>query len=467
MDSKNFKAPEREISISQLLWKCLRSWRGIIISAVGFALLIGGLQYARNVKSVADGVQVETIEQLQQKLTEKEQRELIDAEKKKKHIKEKEEYQKQSVLMNIDPYNKSVVTLQYYVDTNYKINLSEEISRDNTKDIVEAYNIYIGNRNLIISIDGADKYTVELVSSGASPEAGTFIVFVAGKDKESAEELAEKVNEAIVKYQKVIVDTVGEHDLKLIGQQNSIFVDTELANRQQALDKDISNLYSDLETLTASFTAAQLQILNGETDKGQDDNTAEVKVTVSKKHIVLGGIIGIFFYVMWITLCFIFGKRIKNAEELQEMYMLRILGAVKRDKEQKAGLLQRIDRWIEHLQCDEKWTYEEGLSFAITNIAVCCKKEKIENILLATSLHLDESDKQVVLDLKNGLESRGITVQVGEYLVRNVESLELMGDITNTVFVEKKEHSKYSDIEQELRIGAEQNANILGMIVFE
>lgn len=471
----NNQSEEREISLSDLLWNILRGWRLIIILAIVFAILLTGIRYAKDTKNISSASQKQNIslEELEKTLSKEEQSTLSQAKKLQKQIEEKETYQKDSTLINIDAYEENLVTIQYYIkaDSQY------------ADSLINSYETYINNNGIINEVKNQldysieDSYLGELILAKDSQnndgvqvsieesKSTAFSVIIIGQDAQNADELAEAVKTAIQTYSAKLSNTIGSHDLVLVDQYASIISDETLIEKQSDLQTSINTLRTQLTTLTDGFSDTQKQLLEDEQEEENSTTPSVEKANFSKKYFLLGAFVGIFLACVWITLTYILSKKIKTPEEIRELYAIRIFGNL-RSKDHKKHTTG-IDCWIDSIHYKEQWTLEEQEEQIVANLSVTCKKENIQKIFLTTSLHLPEEDKEQLYALILKLEENGVEVVFGENIIRNVKAFEQMAEIGKIVIVEKTQMTQYQTLEKELILCKEQNADILGCIVIE
>ncbi len=483
--SRNWnRTEEKEIRLKELIWKILYAWRFMILCAVVCALLLTGLKYMKDKSNLAAAAAQNNLSaaDLRENLTSDQESALTQAESVKRQLEEKQDYQAASILMNIDAYAKKVVTLQYYVNTNYTVNLNSAISMDYVDSLIDSYTAYIENKGLNGSV--ADKldwsvdevYIGELIKVGGriksdgdqtntvNSSGKTFTVYITGADDDQIKELADAVEQAIDAYQPILSNTIGAHELTFVDSYESVVTDETLAASQASLQTSITDLETKLGTLTAAFTDVQQKILAKDTTEGKTGTAATATVGISKKYILFGAFIGLFLGCLWIVLRHILSRRIQSSEELQEMYGLRVLGNLTAG-EKKKRFLDGIDRWLDSIRCTETWTIEEQQELILTNIMVTCKKEKIGHVFLTTSVHIDETEDKITKMISEKLKENGIQVTFGENIMRNAGSLEQMAEIGHVVILEKAGTTQYEVLEKELTACSEQGALLLGIIV--
>lgn len=477
-------AEEREINLEELFWKVLYGWRLIILSAIVGMLLLGGYSYIRSRQSVEQTQQKSevSVKELERGLTQEEKKKLRQAEAMMQELDNKETYRENSVLINLDAYHQNRKVLQYYVDTGYTWSFDKENEEDYTDDILKSYTSYVDDQGFLESIKKRikwkkeDEYLGELVASreidnikGTEKQIqkNTFSIYVTGENKEMIDEISEALEASIADYQTVLSEKIGEHELTLVDKYEGSFVNSALADQKNMLNAAILKLETDLDTLTTDFTDIQNQILKGDAEGSESEiETESAKAGISKKYLLLGLIAGIFLSVLWIAMCYVLNKSIKNAEEVQGLYGLRIFGNLNIKTQGKKRVLSGVDHWLEKKQKKAVWSLEEERDLILTNLSVTCKKEKIQRVFFTSALHLSEEDKKEIYFFIEGLEKAGIQTIFEENIIRNASAFEHMSEMENVVFVEKIGETSYEALEKQLILCAEQNAVVLGMIMF-
>lgn len=463
---------EREIHLADLLWKILYSWRFIFVCAVIFAVLLAGGRFWKDRQSASLIKDQPSLGELKESLTEEESESISKAQALQHQITSQKKYQAESIRMNLDAYAIDEVILQYYVDTDYAINLDEEIQKDYGEELVWAYTSFVENNSiqglLGTKLDwGIDSvYIGELLSVKSVDEGNQFTLVVAGADAEQAEELAEQAAALLEEYQSTLADKIGSHKLILLDRCTTVANESALADEKNALDERIAAQQTKLEALTAAFSAAQLQVYQGEDEETDKAEVIAVTPGFSVKYLVLGAFVGIFLSCVWLAICFILNGRIKDVRELQELYGLSIFGSISTEN-QKKRFLTGIDRWLDSLHRKGKWIPEEQQEVLLTNLELACKRENAEKLFVILSAQLSQNDSRLLEALKQKLEKKGIGIVLGKDVLHNAELLEQMAEIGQAVLVEKAEVSSYTEIEQELTLCAQHQINVLGAIGLE
>ena len=120
---------EREINLLDLFWEVLLGWRRIICFGILLAVLIGGMKYYMDIRAYRASQNID-LEEAKSELKKEELEKIEDAKLIKSRINEYERYQQKSALMQIDPYEKHMLELQYYVKSDYIINYTKDRERN-------------------------------------------------------------------------------------------------------------------------------------------------------------------------------------------------------------------------------------------------------------------------------------------------------------------------------------------------
>ena len=470
---------EREIDLIDLLWEIVFAWRKIIIISLLLAILAGGLSYIRNISSVAvtaeDGAE----------LTEEEMEAVSKAWNIRRQLTEKQEYQKNSILMNLNGYQKNCVTLQYYIN---------EGQAEDTTILMESFRNYVTTGAIAEDIkenhaDIPSEYLSELITyptygvdtngnvtfdqrqfAGIDNIRNSLIILnVIGGSVEEADRLADAVEESVESFKEESLKGGMSADMELLHRYESTIVDENLVERQKLLRDSIKALRTELDATTSEFSDLQQQVFAGESIlvEDRDEGTAisqSIKTgSFSKRAIVLGFAIGVVLVCVWEGLKYILNGRVKTEEELQRMYSIRIISTIRPEAESSSRVFGRIDAWLNKLRFKYKGTAEAQLQMTRANILLLCKKENINNICLTS-----DSMEEVVMKegemISEWLKKEGISATYEPNVIYSAAALEHMAEAGNAVIMAKSGYTRYKEFEQELMLCANQAIQMLGVI---
>lgn len=458
---------DREINLIELFWQILLRWRQMICLGIIFAILFAGMRYIRDVKSYQAAQNTNTGEKVE-KLSEDEMQEVTAAKTLITRIEEYESYLETSVLMQINPYKKPVVELQYYVDSDYTFNYTQESQSDYTQDLMSLYYNYIASgkmsHNLIkeanLSVGQADISELLTVSVSGST---IFIKIVCTDVKEMdavAESIKNQLSEKEIELQKV-----GIHELKLLGESKNEIVDNNLIDRKGVISNTISTLNTQLNMLKTNMSELQLDLLNSEIEEVEDVKETGVVPGFNYKYVILGIAFGIFLVCAGVACKMVFSARLQNPEEVRNQYGVYLLGEVS-VQSRKKQFLSIIDDGILAIKNrrKKKLPIEQQIKIVSAKIALSCKQHGIDCIYM-TGSEYENVDETILDTFKQELAVHEIQVKEGGNIFYNSESLKLGTEIGNIIFIEQVGKSFYDEISNELNLAKEQRNYILGVVV--
>ena len=458
---------EREINLIEIFWNILLGWRQIICFGILFAVLIGGIKNFMDIKAYHTLQNID-LEEAKSELEKDELDKIEDAKLIKSRIDEYERYQQKSALMQIDPYEKHVLELQYYVKSDYIINYTEDRERDYTSELTSIYCNYINSGELAQKvIDEADLSITqedfqELLSVLQS--SNTIYITISYADTDKLEAICEELKD-FLQQKEPELQKIGSHSLKLIDESQNVVVDSALIEKKNTIYSNITTLNSQLDALKAAMSSEQQTILELEIEKMSGESEEEEVPSFSIKYLILGAIIGGFLVCLWIVCKMIFTAKLQNPEEVRTLYGVRLFGEVTISGRKKR-FLSVIDDKILALKNrkKKKMTAEQQIKVLSANIALSCKQQDIDCIYI-TGSEYEKMDKTVLDKLKKELSTQNIKVKEGGSISYDAASLQSGVEIGHIVFVEQTGKSIYDEINNEINLVREQHSDILGFVV--
>lgn len=477
---------EREISLVSLFWDILLGWRRLAALGILFAVLVSGLKYSRDDKAYQSVLrQQAAAEQSQEEpeteivLTKEEAEAVENAKGLQRQINTMKTYLQESMLMNLDAYHENALILQFYVDTHYTFNYTQENEENYLDHVVAAYCNYAESGNLAraimseVDLGIEENYVNELISTDRS--AGVFQVFVVADEPEALEQMQSVITAAMASQTGEISEKIGSHTLELLSAQVLVRSDADLVNRQK-LQNDILETYrSRLISAKGSMSEQQLEALGIELKKEQAEEGTEgeegtvqvvpVKPSFGVKYVILGVLVGIFLACVWVALEALFSARLQETEELSGLYGIRLLGELNGEKRKKR-FLPMVDTFILKMKNRNKkqMSREQQQKIICSNLEIACKKDGIDRIYM-TGSELEKIDTKWLSQIAETLRKSGITVCTGENIIYDAGALKEMAKIGQVVFVEQIGVSLYEEVEKELRISRENAVSVIGSIV--
>lgn len=485
MESKN--RYDREVALRDLFWKILLDWKRLIVCAFVFALIAMGLHYikaqdnynlalAEYEKQVAAVEVGDTDAVSEDDFSAEELQQINDAKSLQSMLDRSRSYMQNSLLMNMNAYKENVLILEYYVDSDYKFNYTQDNSVDYTDAVVRAYGNYVTNSKLAqqiveeLSLEYETRYVEELIDVITEDSGSGFSVEIVYPDETVLPDIAAVVKEAMNAQTTDFSKNIGSHSLKLISENITVRTDDELATYQQNYQNMINNYRNQLNSLKNNMTDAQLEVLGTaavEEDAAENEDDAAsvspvepVKPGFRVKYLVLGFLVGIVLSAMWSICQVLFSSKLQNPGEIFEMYGVRLFGTV-----QLAGKKSGIDAFLLKLKnrnC-KQMTAEEQLGMITSNIELMCKNEGLQQIYI-TGSEWEKLDEQLRNTIVAALKEVGIEALSGGNICYDMVSLRKANEVRNVVLLEQAGVSVYREMEQEIRVLGEQGVRVLGCV---
>lgn len=455
---------EREINLIDIFWGILFNWRQILCVGIVFAVLLSGVKYARDIKNYQKEQNV-TEEQGKTELTESEEEQVESAKELMERIEEYEDYLNTSVYMQLNPYEKHVLEMQYFVKSDYTINYTEDRKRDYTEAIMAMYGDYVTSGEMSQKTIKEAKLSVsqaEFSELRSYVQSGTSIkIVIAYPEEEKLGIISESVKAQLEQKEEKFQE-LGSHELILVRESQNVVVDTGLLERKNSIANNIATINTQLNTLKADMTDKQLSLLDSE----QEENIREViKPEFNFIYMILGAFLGAFLMSVWTVCKIFFTVKLQNSEEICTLYKVRLLGEIKIQPKKKYFLSAIDDKLLEiKNRKKKKLSTEQQVKMVSAKIALSCQQNKAECIYM-TGSEYENADVAILDMLKKELIMQGIQVKEGGNIFYDAESLKEGTAVGNLLFVEQKKQSIYSEISNELNLAKEQNNNILGIVV--
>ena len=453
----------REINLAELFWQILLKWRSIICFGVLFAVLLCGMKYMMDTKSYHASQNIDT-KQLENQLTEEERQQVAQANNLSARIKEYETYLETSAWMQIDPYKKPMVELQYYVDSEYTFNYTEESKNDYTSSLMTLYYNYIMSGEMSQNVIDEAKLSISQADLselwGISQVGNSISIKIICPEKDKMEMVADSIKTHLSSKEAEFQD-IGPHKLKLLSDSQNVVVDNNLIDRKNTISNNISTMSAQLKSLKTGMNGQQLLLLQSEENEEEDSEKAGFNL----KFMILGGFFGAFLVCFWVVCKVLFTARLQSSDEIRTLYNLRLLGEIAVPS-QKNHFLSGIDGMLLALKNrkKKKLSMEQQIKIIAANIALSCRQQKIDCIYM-TGSEYENVNADILNLLKKELSSQNVKLKEGGSIYYDTESLKQSSEIGNIVLVEQKELSIYDEISHELNLAKEQNTYILGAIV--
>jgi hypothetical protein len=484
---------EKEISLVELLFYCLKKWRWIVCSMIVIAAAAGGYKYLSTVKS--NQIQQEA-QALLEENGETEPVEVVENPRVRYYeqaiasneleLEQQEAYLKDSVVMQMDAYHLWAGTLSFYMD------VPDEQDGNSLNNLFAAYKAYVTDGRLARQLFDADnsipivdlgyllsfnkgKETIEiLLNNGgkSTNEAGNglnieseqnvFQIQVIASSEELAIAYTEKIEESVMGYSRELAGDVAVHDLKLLAAVQTEKMDNDMASYQSSVLSSYGVLLNSLKTLKTDLKAIRDE--EGDTiTLGQTFSLAN-PVSAAVKYGIVGLVLGAFLAGFVLILVYLMSGKLQSTEMFREEFGMQLLGEVKAPVGKKK-LFGFIDNWLYHL---EEGAYaniprEEQMRIAAASLkGAVNQKEGLKKIMLAGTIA-----KEDVEEFCGCLKEHVQEAEFSSYkqIVFDAAALEELSDYDAVVFLERKRVSYSKLIKKEREMVSGREIPVLGTIV--
>lgn len=462
---------ERIVTVSDLLKEIVRRIGLVIVLGIIVAVLCCGYKYVKDSKAAKAANSEDTATTV--KLTDEEQTDVNNVISVQDNMKEQQEYLDNSVLMQINAYDESRVTLQYRIITGDK-----QLS----KDLLSAYDNYVTNGSLAQDMinHGVDmdlQYLTELLYFEKDSDkednsdstvitdtpALTFEIRVIHKNQKSCEKLAAVIPECLSDFEQTLQESTGAHELNLVDQSYAEVVDQGLWTYKIDRVNSVVSMQERVDSLKEKLSADQVALVEKnlqKADKKDDAKKEVVKAHISKKYAVLGFGIGIILAILYIVISYIWRGTINNEKDVTYLYGVQLMGTLK-GKNKKNALLRLGDKLRGKKPVD--FSVEEAIVCA--DVAGYCSKNQIRKLLLLSSEEVTET--AWIHTLVKKLKEAGVEAEVETDILSSAAAREKAAGYEVAVLIAQVRRSAYDTIEQELGFCELQNIQVAGAIVTE
>lgn len=397
MDEKNMRY-ETEIDLKKLCIYILRSWKSIIIALILGIIIFGGLKAISDPKLVEDSA---LIEENQTKIA---------------------EYQSaQSTSRSDISTNESTIA-----SNETQIRTNEAAIKDQREVLNDLQDVLHTHEQVL------DELQVLMETDLSSDEQAVFLDKISGMTERIYD-----LNSEIAAVKGKI--TAYESENEKLQQSNE-----SLEAGNVTLAETIENQQAEIDALTAAM------------------EPKEVPVSMSDivKNAVIGAFVGVFIVCAWLCVRYLFGKKMKDEQDLLGRYGYYILGNFySANPKQKDGINRLLDKWA-----GIRRNQDEDEEYRLVAAKIRMSRDEQPVRLMVTGTLPVETLEQVGKTLEHLLPAAQYQVCVAENLTYNAETLTAIKQY-EVVLVEKKDVSDLREIEKLadiLRVG---HVRVVGAVV--
>lgn len=493
---------EKEISLVELLFYCLKKWRWIVLSMIIVAVAAGGYKYMSTVKGNQLRQQQALLEKEKEsddKTAEADEEGLIRnpnveyyeklIASNEREVEKQETYMHDSVIMNLDPFHLQRGTVSFY------LNVADEQGANALENLITAYQAYVNDGRLAEALYGIDSdiskgelqyllhfgcdaqnnyrstSTTNFQSAQgggvlevhvAMPEQVIFQIQAVASSEEACEEYLTQIEKSILDYSRQLQSEIAEHEVELLAAVHSEKTDTELQKYQSDVLNSYTIVLKNLQTARNDLETVIEE--EGETIQVEEELVLANPVSTGVKFAIVGLVLGAFLAAFLLILIYLMSGRLQSTDTFREEFGMQLLGEVKAPAEKKR-FLGFIDAWLYHL---EEGAYanisrDEQMRIAAASLkGAAAQKEGLKKIMLTGTIA-----KEDVTEFLSCLKEHMQETAFSDYrqIVFDASALEELDGYDAVVFLERKGVSYSKLIKKERELAAGRDIPVLGTVV--
>lgn len=381
------------MNMKELFALLVRRCRAVLLTALIFAVLLGGVQAFRTSRSNSDESDVSAEEQIASQYADlaalKQQLTTTKAK-----VASLQEYVVQAPLMEIDPYRVYTTTMLIGLTPAENAPVASASQEYSDGAVCAAWLAGTDIQKLAADTSFAEignLYLQDLFS--AKPlSGGVLSLRTYGTSQERAEELADMLYQGLHRQfsgESSSIPTVNA----VLSSATLCETNTEIADKQDKIFKELTTAKESLTTLTSKVQSQELALPH------DDETPSPVKSGV--KYAVLGFAVGIILACLWILVRAVFSGRIETAGQLETMGGAPYWGTL-------AVAKRKSDRWADAILEETLWADRQAAAaHLVDRVAACDSASAGIAIISSLSDQAEELD-----DFVAALKDRDYSVSV-------------------------------------------------------
>lgn len=345
------------MNMKELFALLVRRCRAVLLTALIFAVLLGGVQAFRTSRSNSDESDVSAEEQIASQYADlaalKQQLTTTKAK-----VASLQEYVVQAPLMEIDPYRVYTTTMLIGLTPAENAPVASASQEYSDGAVCAAWLAGTDIQKLAADTSFAEignLYLQDLFS--AKPlSGGVLSLRTYGTSRERAEELADMLYQGLHRQfsgESSSIPTVNA----VLSSATLCETNTEIADKQDKIFKELTTAKESLTTLTSKVQSQELALPH------DDETPSPVKSGV--KYAVLGFAVGIILACLWILVKAVFSGRIETAGQLETMGGAPYWGTL-------AVAKRKSDRWADAILGETLWADRNAAAAHLADRVAAC-----------------------------------------------------------------------------------------------
>lgn len=385
------------MNMKELFALLVRRCRAVLLTALIFAVLLGGVQAFRTSRSNSDESDVSAEEQIASQYADlaalKQQLTTTKAK-----VASLQEYTTHAPLMEIDPYRVYTTTMLIGLTPAENASVASASQEYSDGAVCAAWLAGTDIQKLAADTSFAEignLYLQDLFS--AKPlSGGVLSLRTYGTSQERAEELADMLYQGLHRQfsgESSSIPTVNA----VLSSATLCETNTEIADKQDKIFKELTTAKESLTTLTSKVQSQESALPHG------DETPSPVKSGV--KYAVLGFAVGIILACLWILVKAMFSGRIETAGQLEAMGGAPYWGTL-------AVAKRKSDRWADAILGETLWADRNAAAAHLADRVAACDSASAGIAIISSLSDQPEELDDFVAALKDRDYSASVIMNV-------------------------------------------------------
>lgn len=362
---------------------------------------------------------------------------------------ESQNYMNDSAFLSLDPYNTYEATATYYVSTDYKIILESQLQEyDYTNSILTSYVSMLKDSNAINGIE--KKYNINDLNEYIFIyiENHLLNINVFNEKEEVAQNILQELQKEIPSIKKQTESAIGANEIRLVKESTLKGIESDLLDLQNSKTQKLTNILKGINDLQTTLDKLEAPVLT----------PIEKGVKTGIKNSITGFFLGFFLLTFIYCMQFVMKDAIYSTEELQNKVNIRILGAIKANKE-----ASKITDWINSKEKRAKFDDNER-NYRVIASNIRAYLDGDNKVLLSCDSFSEKTTKFV-----NTLQELLPDIQIvcKGSILNSSEAINELKNCENVILLLECNKSTYKSIIDEKEKLKDLNKNLLGCIVIE
>ena len=435
------------VSFRDIIWDLLSQWKAVLIVALIMAMLTSGAKYYKDINRYKDNLENSKNEQTSElpldvqidnilsALPEGDREAVEYMVQQQDWVNLMKDYINNSIYMKVDPVSQRTAVLDYYID-------SHENDDSVLATLVYAYSSYASSEKIIEGIrdvidpDIDSKYVSELVYAPVenlhfdNGDAVLEVKIVIEEDTD-ANAIEKVITDAFTEYSKELNKTICTHTVSLIRSDVTHFFNSYALNNRNSITSNIfsiqNNYIKNMETSLsdgqkAAFhaivelkaAAAQSEEITDQAAEDKDDaeTNEPAKPGISKKHTMLGFVLGVMLYAFLYALYTVFKGRITSAGQTVYYTGNRLIGEVYSDTEHAGSEKIFHSKLVDRFRYRGKLDADKQTEKAVSSLEAVCKHAQTEDITLLCLPGVRDGDEKVLNSIASAAKDKGVNIEI-------------------------------------------------------